>query len=107
MPRPRKGIEKIRCYGFASAIGNQYSDVPTILWAARQDNFGDIEENANVASGVSDTNFSCRRPINGIKVPKPNWLLVDGDGTPYNIISVVADTFRPRTHILIRGRASR
>lgn len=105
MPRPQKGIEKIRCYGFASAT--TYSDEATILWASRQDNMGDIDEDADVVSGVADTVFQTRRPVNQNKVPGPNWLLLDNVDVPYNIVSVVKDTFRPRTHILIRARASR
>ena len=105
MPKPRKGIEKIRCYGFASA--REYSDVPVNLWAVRQDNMGDIAEDADVVSGVADTVFQARRPLTEVRVPKANWLLVDQYGTHHNIVSVVTDTYRPRSHILIRARAAR
>ena len=107
MPRPRKGIEKIRCYGFASDGGRGYSDVPVEFWAARQDNFGGIEEDADIASGVSTTNFSVRRPINVTNIPKPNWLLVDKDNNTYVISSVVTDTYRPRSHMIIRAEVSK
>ena len=105
MPKPRKGIEKIRCYGFASA--REYSDEPTVLWAVRQDNMGDIAEDADVVSGVADTVFQTRRPMTEVRVPKANWLLVDQHGYKYNIVSVVVDTYRPRSHILIRARAAK
>ena len=104
MPKPRKGTEKIRCYGFAST--SKYSDVPVNLWAVRQDNMGDVTEDADVVTGVADTVFQTRRPMTEVRVPKANWLLVDRYGQTYNVVSVVVDTFRPRSHILIRARAS-
>ena len=67
---------------------------------------GDIAEDADVVSGVADTVFQTRRPMREVRVPRANWLLVDQHGQTYNVVSVVVDTYRPRSHILIRARAA-